>query len=269
MLYKLSMHTILVRGSGDVASAVAHALFQAGYAPVLHEEPLPSATRREMAFTDAVFDGSARLEGLEARRLDDLSGLAPALESRAFIPLLVRPLDELLRALHPAALVDARMRKHSQPEDQRSLAPLTIGLGPNFVAGGNVHLAVETGRGEWLGQVIRSGGTRPLQGEPAELGGKARERYIYAPRAGTFHTQLTIGSLVSEGQVVARLDDEPLKAPLAGLLRGLTHDGVPVGAGTKVIEIDPRGELAQVSGIGERPRRIARGVLEALKEQLF
>lgn len=263
------MLSILVRGSSDVASAVAHRLFQAGFAPVLHDDPLPATTRRNMAFSDAIFDGSAWLEGLQARRLDDLSGLAAALQSHTFIPLLVCPFDDLLRSLRPAALVDARMRKHSQPEDQRSLAPLTIGLGPNFSAGGNVHLAVETGRGQWLGQVITSGGTRPLQGEPLELGGHARERYIYAPAAGVFHTQLEIGSAVIAGQVIAHLDETPLVAPLAGLLRGLTHDGVPVSAGTKLIEIDPRGAQAQVSGIGERPRRIAQGVLEALRDHLL
>ena len=31
-----------------------------------------------------------------------------------------------------------------------------------------------------------------------------------------------------------------LHAPLAGILRGLTRDGVPVVTGTKVIEVDPR-----------------------------
>ena len=36
--------------------------------------------------------------------------------------------------------------------------------------------------------------------------------------------------------------------------------------GTKVIEIDPRGDDADIYGIGERPRRIAEGVLAALKQ---
>jgi xanthine dehydrogenase accessory factor len=61
----------------------------------------------------------------------------------------------------------------------------------------------------------------------------------------------------------------PVTAPLRGVLRGgLTHDGVPVAAGTKVIEIDPRGNPALVHGIGERPARIAAGVLRAIDAAL-
>lgn len=55
-------------------------------------------------------------------------------------------------------------------------------------------------------------------------------------------------------------------APLDGVLRGLTRNGVPVDRGTKVIEIDPLLGEAQVSGHGERPLRIAEGVLKALAD---
>lgn len=58
---------ILVRGAGDIGSAVAHCLFVAGHAVVLHEEARPSATRRQMAFTDAVFDGAAQLDGYRSQ----------------------------------------------------------------------------------------------------------------------------------------------------------------------------------------------------------
>jgi len=53
-------------------------------------------------------------------------------------------------------------------------------------------------------------------------------------------------------------------APIGGVLRGLTRSGVNVTARTKVIEVDPRGDPAGVFGLGERPRRIAEGVLKAL-----
>ena len=258
------MLKILIRGSGDIGSAVAWSLFKAGRTPALHDSPQPAATRRKMAFTDAVFDGSAKLDGVEARLIGDPHTLNALLSARSFIPLMVCDFAEVLEALQPDVLIDARMRKHSQPEDQINLAPLTIGLGPNFTAGKNVHLAIETGRGEYLGQVVREGSTRPLLGEPVELGGHARERYVYAAHDGVFHTKCQIGELVTQGQVIAALDETILQAPLSGALRGLTHDGVPVTARTKVIEIDPRGREAQVSGLAARPTRIAQGVLEAL-----
>jgi hypothetical protein len=40
----------LVRGVGDIGSAVAHLVFRKGYAVVRHDEPAPTTTRRDMAF---------------------------------------------------------------------------------------------------------------------------------------------------------------------------------------------------------------------------
>lgn len=136
---------ILVRGTNDVASAAAHALFLAGYAVVLHDAPQPTMTRRQMAFTDAIFDGKATLEQVEAISLDHLARLQGILVHPRHIPVMVCDFKKLLDIMHPQVLVDARMRKHAQPANQRSLAPLTIGLSPNFIAGETVHLAVETG----------------------------------------------------------------------------------------------------------------------------
>jgi xanthine dehydrogenase accessory factor len=256
---------VLVRGSGDVGSAAAHVLFQAGYKVLIHETPQPAVTRRKMAFTDAVFDGNAILEGVEARRVDDMTALSAALSERRYIPLATMEFFELLGFLRPWALVDARMRKRAQPERQIHLADFTIGLGPNFIAGETVHLAVETGWGEDLGKVIKNGSTRPLQGEPREIEGHARDRYVYAPADGVFCARLQIGDRVEAGQEVARLDGISLAAPIRGVLRGLTRDGVFVFQKTKVVEIDPRVENAQVSGIAERPARIAEGVLRAVQ----
>jgi xanthine dehydrogenase accessory factor len=56
-----------------------------------------------------------------------------------------------------------------------------------------------------------------------------------------------------------------LTSPLDGVLRGLVRDGVPVTVQTTVVEVDPRVEGAEVCGIGERPRRIAEGVLAAIR----
>lgn len=53
-------------------------------------------------------------------------------------------------------------------------------------------------------------------------------------------------------------------APISGAIRGLTRNGVPVASGTKVLEIDPRGMAGQVRGLGERPGRVAAGVLTAI-----
>jgi xanthine dehydrogenase accessory factor len=171
----------------------------------------------------------------------------------------------VLAVLDPEVLVDARMRKRAHPEPQLELAPLTIGLGPNFVAGQTTHLAIETRWGDELGTVITSGPTQELAGEPRSFDGHARDRFVYAPAAGVFRTAAAIGQRVRAGDPVATLEGIQLTAPLDGILRGLTHDGVPIEAGTKVVEVDPRGEIRAVIGLGPRPKRIADGVAAAIE----
>jgi xanthine dehydrogenase accessory factor len=257
---------VLVRGVGDVGSAVAAVLFHAGYRVALHDEPAPATSRRGMAFADAVFDGAATLDGLTARRVETAVELRETLTSGA-LPVSVWPISEMLKAAQWLAVIDARMRKRTIPEQQRGIAPLTIGLGPNFVAGENVDLAIETSWGDRLGAVIEAGSTLPLGGEPRPIGGVARDRFVYAPVAGRFDTTMQIGDRVEEGAIIATIEGVALHAPITGVIRGLTRGGVEVAGRTKVIEVDPRGDPAAVFGVGERPRRIAEGILRALRGQ--
>ncbi|MBN1570211.1 MAG: hypothetical protein JXA73_20385 [Acidobacteria bacterium] len=256
-----------MRGSGDVGSAVAHTLFGAGYAVFIHDSPQPTATRRKMAFCDAIFDGVAVLEGVNGKHMINLSEITAHLALHDLIPITSIDLAILISSFRPDVLVDARMKKHEQPEIQIALAPFTVGLGPNFIAGETVHAAVETGWNEAMGKVLWQGATRPLEGEPQKIAGHARDRYVYAPVAGVFQTTCRIGDRVTAGQKVAKIGDSSLHAPISGIIRGLTHDGVPVALKAKVIEVDPRGEPSKITGIAERPRRIALGVLEAIRQK--
>ena len=255
---------VLVRGVGDVGSAVAVALFWLGYGVALHDDPDPATPRRGMSFADAVFDGASLLEGVVAARVESPGELRRALDARTTLPLAIWPFADMLQAIEWSVVVDARMRKWAIPEQQRGIAPLTIGLGPNFVAGDNVDLAIETSWGESLGTVIENGSTLPLAGEPRPIGGVARQRFVYAPAAGHFDTSMRIGDRVEKGAIVATIGSLALRAPIGGVLRGLTRSGVEVAAGTKVIEIDPRSDPASVFGLGDRPQRIAEGVLVAM-----
>jgi len=255
---------VLVRGVGDVGSAVAVVLFRAGYAAALHDEPAPTAPRRGMAFADAVFDGWATLDGITAVRVNTSAELQDGLNAAAVLPVSTAPFGDVLDAAPWSTIVDARMRKRAVPEVQRGLAPMTIGLGPNFVAGETVDLAIETMWGDQLGAVIETGAPLPLAGEPRPIGGVGRARFVYAPAAGRFVTGSRIGDRVEEGVVVATIGQVALRAPIGGVLRGLTRSGVEVPVRTKVIEVDPRCDPAAVFGLGERPRRIAEGVVKAM-----
>ena len=155
------------------------------------------------------------------------------------------------------------MRKRVIAENQRGLAPLVIGLGPGFTAGGNVDVAVETAWGDDLGKPVLQGPTRDLAGEPRPVGGYGRERYVYAPGPGVFHTALSIGDNVNEGDILANVGELPIAAPISGQLRGLVHDGVPVVTKAKIVEVVPVG--SPIYGITERPLRIAQGVIAILR----
>lgn len=256
----------LVRGLGDVGSAVAHTLHCAGHAVALHDAAAPTVHRRRMAFVDAAFDGRATLDGVVAELIEDPAVLGAAL-GRAEIPVNVGPLEGVLAAVTWDVLVDARLRKRTQPEDQRGRARLVVGLGPGFVVGDNCDIAIETSWAD-LGRIIARGATAPLAGEPRAIAGRGRERLIYAPVSGTFIARRDIGALVTAGEVVAQIGATSLTAPLGGAVRGLTRSGTAVAAGTKVVEIDPRGADGVWSGLGERPRRIAEAVLRVVEQRL-
>ncbi len=255
---------VLVRGIGDVASVVALRLLQARHAVAIHTDAAPATTRRGMDFSDAVFDREAQVDTVTAVRVDDLGELAPELVTRARIPVLVTDFAATMVAMVPDVLVDARMRKRAIPERQRGLAPLTIGLGPNFEAGVTTDIVIETSW-EALGQVLTVGGSLPFRGEPRAIAGHARDRYVYTPVGGKFVTAYRIGDHVRRGAPIAEVGAVALTAPLDGVLRGLVRNGVSVSVGAKVIEIDPRDDPALVRGVGDRPARIADAVLTVLR----
>jgi xanthine dehydrogenase accessory factor len=96
------------------------------------------------------------------------------------------------------------MRKHEEPEAQLGLAEVTVGLGPSLVAGRHGDVVVET---SWdlLGAIITAGASRPLAGEPRELGGHARDRYVYAPGDGIFRTKHVSATPFAEVRILPRL----------------------------------------------------------------
>lgn len=255
---------VVVRGIGDIGSAIAHRLFRTGYAVVINDVPTPRTTRRGMSFADAVFEGHAMLQGVHAVRAHDLVRVRETLEAGRAIAVYVRDIGSLVAGIRPAVVVDARMDKHSRPEVQHGLAALTIALGPDLVAGRHADVVIET---SWngLAEVITHGRTRPLSGEPREIAGHGRDRYVYAPVDGVFRTKAGIGDTVRMGQAIAAISSLILAAPLDGVLRGLVRDGVPVTVGTKLIEVDPRVDSAEIYGIGERPRLIAESVLTVIR----
>ena len=58
---------ILIKGAGDLATGIAARLFRAGHRILMTEIPVPLTVRRTVAFSRAVYEGSALVEETEAQ----------------------------------------------------------------------------------------------------------------------------------------------------------------------------------------------------------
>ena len=254
----------VVLGTNDVASAVAHALFLAGYGVVMSRDPGQPVLRRTMAFDDALIGGPLELEGVLARPAFGLVDLLHACMERSAVSVTVMELGELLCLGLIDVLVDARMRMRALKVDVRPFARATIGLGPGFIPGRHVDVAVETAP-ERIG-VVTDGATLAAHGRSTPLAGAGRERFARAPGAGLWLTDAAIGEGVMQGAPLGTCGGQVVAAPLSGRLRGLVRSGVDVPEGLKVAEVDPAPEGAPSwTGLAPRARSIAAATLDAVR----
>lgn len=161
---------ILVRGGGDLATGVIHKLHQCGYHVLILECDRPSAIRRHVAFCEAVYDGTSAVEGVVCKHITENNILAQCERcwEEGEIPLLTDTEGKHIHELAPAAVVDAILAKKNLGTD-RTMAPLTVGLGPGFTAGEDVDYVIETMRGHNLGRIIREGSALPNTGVPGVI----------------------------------------------------------------------------------------------------
>lgn len=274
---------IVVRGAGDLATGTIHRLKKAGFRLLVLEAEHPAAIRRQVALSEAVYAGSARVEDVEAVRMDvDLAEkknrkelLEQEMEriwKKDGVPVLVDPAGLSIAALRPAVVVDAILAKKNLGTT-KEMAPLVIALGPGFTAGEDVDVVIETKRGHNLGRVIRSGSAVPNTGIPGIIGGYGKERVMHAQAEGILRNAASIGDIVEARAVIAEIETEkgivPVEASLSGLLRGLIRDGYPVTKGFKIADIDPRKEeLQNCFTISDKARCIAGSVLEVICGEL-
>jgi xanthine dehydrogenase accessory factor len=254
----------LVLGTNEIASAVSVYLQRDGWAVLLSHDPYPPVVRRKMAFHDALYDVPVNVEGISAARADSgVDVLKPSADPDRVTVTRLSPLDALgIRSVD--VLIDARMQKYRVTPDLRRLARLTIGLGPGFTTNANCDIAVET-RPAKNGAILRRGRTDAADGIASRLGDMGMERFVYSQAAGHWRTNAEIGAEVSKDTVLGRLDGVPVLAPLDGVLRGLVRDGTDVPERVKLVEVDPRGNDAQWTGIDQRGRTIAIATLNAIR----
>lgn len=294
---------IICRGAGDLATGIIHRLHRAGHRGIALETDYPAAIRRQVSFCEAVYDGSAVVEGVTARLVPaladaetdtetysgendtpaahivsekwDSSAIEAVLEAGE-VPLLIDQKGESIALLKPDVVVDAIIAKKNLGTTI-DMAPLVIGVGPGFTAGQDVHLVIESMRGHNLARIITDGMAQPNTGVPGNIAGFTSERVIHAPAAGYIHDVRKIGDIVQKGDEIARIypDKEsydnalseyvPVNATITGIIRGLIREGYYFRKGFKIADIDPReSEITNCFTISDKARSIAGSVLEAV-----
>lgn len=302
MIY-LKDSLVVVRGGGDLATGTIHKLHRCGFPVVVLESRKPSAIRRYVAFSEAVYEGTMTVEGITCRYAGDIDGSVytdisgdrselhaaentvkktiektiKEIMNNGEIPLFTDPEGTLIDLLRPWAVVDAILAKKNLGTSM-DMAPVTVALGPGFTAGIDVKIVVETKRGHDLGRLIYEGAAVPNSGVPGLIGGYGKERVNHAEAAGVIYGVRRISDLVETGETIAviRTADEDgragqveVKAAIKGVLRGLIRDGYEVTKGFKIADVDPReSEKKNCFTISDKARCIAGGVAEALMSEL-
>jgi xanthine dehydrogenase accessory factor len=126
---------------------------------------------------------------------------------------------------------------------------------------------VETRRSHTLGRVYWNGATQPDSGEPDG----DRRRVLRAPGNGELISRVKIGDHVEVGQEIAVVGGQwKVVTPLAGILRGLIHDGVHVTKGLKIGDVDTRNDTSACYLVSDKALAIGGAVLEAIlsKEEI-
>lgn len=260
---------IVIRGGGDIATGTIHKLHRCGFKVVILEIENPSAIRRSVCFSEAVYENKIVVESVACEKANNLDEAYHILD-RNNIPVIIDPYGKYIEKLKPLALVDAILAKKNLGT-KKDMAPITIALGPGFCARKDVDIVIETMRGHDLGRIIEEGYAIANTGIPGSVKGVSEDRVIYSPSSGIISNTREIGDIVKKGEVVAKISNiknetiTEVKATIDGVLRGIIRDKSKIKGRLKIADIDPRIEEVKNSyTISDKARTIAGGVLEAI-----
>lgn len=258
---------VVIRGGGELATAIAHRLHNTGYQVLMLEKAAPSAIRRTIVYAEAIYEGEKRVERLTCYRADNLHDAEKMLTDGKMV-IMVDPDASCLAQLKPRLLVDAIYAKRNMGT-YKNMADFTLAVGPGFTAGKDVTCVVETTRGHNLGRLIYEGQALPEK-ETVELRALMRASHsINSPCDGVLENGHPLSYIVKKDETIARLNMAgggflDIKSPVEGVLRGLLHDGAAVRTGMKIAEIDPSTRPANCTTISAKSRCVSGSVLEAI-----
>jgi xanthine dehydrogenase accessory factor len=254
---------LVVRGAGDLASGIIAKFHNCGFKVLALESEQPTAIRRLVCFSEAVWNEEVTIEDIKAVYAENEEDICRHLDEGKVV-VTRDPQCELITRLKPEVIVDAIIAKVNI-DTKISMAPIVVGVGPGHVVGIHCHAAVESKRGHDLGRVYYEGTPKANTGIPGEIGGYTKERVCYAPHEGYLEVLKDITQTVMAGEVIAKIGDVEVKSSISGMVRGMLRHGTKVGIGTKMADIDPRvDQLNNCYSISDKARCIAGGALEAV-----
>jgi xanthine dehydrogenase accessory factor len=255
-----------IKGAGEMASAVAHCLYRANFSRIfMMETAAPLAIRRLVCFSSAIHSGEIDVESVVGVRAGNVFDVRNAWAENK-IPIIVDPHWAMSRQLKANVIIDAILAKKNLGTHTDE-AEMVIALGPGFVAGKDAHVVIETNRGHNLGRLIFSGPAARNTGIPGVIGGYSIERVLRAPAVGRFIAKKKICDIVQAGECIGTVKDQPVRAEIGGVIRGLIKDGSPVSKGLKIGDIDPRGQTEYCDTISDKARAIGGAVLTSIMMQ--
>ncbi len=254
--------TVLIKGGGEMASGIAHRLVMCHFKVCMTEIAQPRAVRRGVSFSEAIYEGEKTVEGITAKYVSSYEEVLRAWDNDK-IPVIVDPEAVIREFLKPDVLVDSIVAKKNLGTKITD-APLVIALGPGFYAGRDAHLVVETNRGHNLGRVISDGEAEKDTGIPGIVAGFSTERVLRAPTDGQLTTSRGIGDYIESGDIIAMVNDFPVRAEIKGIIRGLLRNNSEVWNGMKIGDIDPRGIKQYCYTISDKARAVGGALLEGM-----
>ena len=127
------MERVLIKGAGDLATGIGCRLHRCGFSVAMTEIAVPTTVRRTVAFSRAVYEGSALVEDVEGvlcRNTGDIDRVV----NQDKVAVIVDESCETVRSWKPDIVVDAILAKVNLGTEITD-ADIVIGVGPGFTAG--------------------------------------------------------------------------------------------------------------------------------------
>ncbi len=266
----MSIPTVLICGTDDLATACALRLFRAGFKPVLLAALVPYDLHYFRTFTRAVYAGAKTIDSIRARTWSnvleqDLLPMHGNLNDFIQFTLLnnelpiVQPKDVkrgfVFSAEYVVCLDSAIFTVFKKNFTDSAVL---IGLQGETIKDTHYQISVHK---NYLGRVIY-----PFNKDAFEtvVTISSKNTTIKAPSAGIFQALKEPGQPVFTGDEIGLIDDLPLTSTSNGIIEGQLNSGIFVPAGQPVVEIGSEEHADRLRILPSTAFAIAGGVLEAI-----